>query len=230
MPRWPWPPSSSPEYPPSAERSGAPRHSRRHSRPAQAPRIAAACPVDPAQAVAPIALQQLFQSGQKRPELRIRLTMALVLRLSLAGPEVLAHRVPRQPQIPRNRPDALPSRLLPSNPCNRLHSQHPLNAPDVAVGGDVGLIGRWPTFVRRSPPQVADFCTPLHSRSTRLARRGPRQAPRPSRSSHRRDDALGLESSPRRRPRHDRRSPHNQLQHVAATASQHPGRISEAYC
>ncbi len=59
------------------------------------------------------------------PQLRIRLAMALVLRLGLAGPEVPGHRVPRQPQIPRNRPDALPSRLLPSNPCNRLHTQHP---------------------------------------------------------------------------------------------------------
>src|SRR5208337_3153821 len=50
MPRWPWPPSSSSEYLPSAERNGAPRHSRRHSRPAEAPRIAAACPADPAEA------------------------------------------------------------------------------------------------------------------------------------------------------------------------------------
>src|SRR5208282_347366 len=88
--------------------------------------------------------------------------MALVLRLGLAGPQVLGHRVPRQPQIPRNRPDALPSRLLPSHPGNRLHSQHPLNAPDLAIGGDVSLIRRWPTSARRSPPQVADFCTPLH--------------------------------------------------------------------
>src|SRR5208337_3360762 len=96
--------------------------------------------------------------------------MTLVLRLGLAGPQVLGHRVPRQPQIPRNRPDALTSRLLPPHPCNRLHSQHPPNTPDVAIGGDVSLSRRWPTLARRSPPQVADFCTPLHTYSRELRR------------------------------------------------------------
>src|SRR5208337_1315363 len=91
---------------------------------------------------------------------------------------VLGHRVPRQPQIPRNRPDALPSRLLPSHPGNRLHSQHPLNAPDLAIGGDVSLIRRWPTSARRSPPQVADFCTPLHSRAPCRLRAGVVTLPR----------------------------------------------------
>src|SRR5208283_2183985 len=166
MPRWPYPPSSSSEYLPSAERNGAPRHSRRHSRPAEAPRIAAACPADPAEAGAHCAPATL----PDRPELRIRLAMSLVLRLGLAGPQVLGHRVPRQPQIPRNRPDALTSRPLPPHPCNRLHSQHPLNTPDVAIGSDVSLIRRWPTFARRSPPQVADFCTPLHSSGPSVAR------------------------------------------------------------
>src|SRR5208283_4352537 len=41
------------------------------------------------------------------------------------------------------------------------HSE-PLNTSDVAIAGDVSLIRRWPTLARRSPPQVADFCTPLH--------------------------------------------------------------------
>ncbi len=63
-------------------------------------------------------------------------------------------------------------------------------------------------------------------------RRGehPRGVPRPSRSSHRRDDALGLEGPPRRRgSRHDRRRRIAGPQPVTATASPHPRRTSEAY-
>ena len=54
--------------------------------------------------------------------------------------------------------------LTPNRPTLKPSPQSaPLNTSNVAIGGDVSLITRWPTFARRSPPQVADFCTPLHT-------------------------------------------------------------------
>ncbi len=82
--------------------------------------------------------------------------------------------------------------------------------------------------VRHSSPRGINLQA-QRCRSTRLARRRPRQAPRPSRSSHRRDDALGLEGSPRRRPRHGRRRRVTSFSTSLLPPANTPGRISEAY-
>src|SRR5271157_4436916 len=162
MPRWPWPPSSSPEYPPSAERNGAPRHSRRHSRPAEAPRIAAACPADPAEAGAHCAPATLPERpGTARVADKVGNGARTSPRSRRTGgtwspcPETTAD--------PAQSPGRSSLAPAPVEPVQSSPQSAPLNTSDVAIGGDVSLIRRWPTFARRSPPQVADFCTPLHN-------------------------------------------------------------------
>src|SRR5271154_1033079 len=163
MPRWPWPPSSSPEYPPSAERNGAPRHSRRHSRPAEAPRIAAACPADPAETGAHCAPATL----PERPETaRVADKVGNGARTSLRSRRTGGtwSPCPETTADPEQSPERSSLAPAPVEPVQSSPQSAPLNTSDVAIGGDVSLIRRWPTFARRSPPQVADFCTPLHNR------------------------------------------------------------------
>src|SRR5271154_3561105 len=174
MPRWPWPPSSSPEYPPSAERNGAPRHIRRHSRPAEAPRIAAACPAHPAETGAHCAPATL----PERPETaRVADKVGNGARTSLRSRRTGGtwSPCPETTADPEQSPERSSLAPAPVEPVQSSPQSAPLNTSDVAIGGDVSLIRRWPTFARRSPPQVADFCTPLHTIST------PRRSPGPCR-------------------------------------------------
>ena len=52
---------------------------------------------------------------------------------------------------PRNGPDALPIQPAPVEPAQSSPQSAPLNTSDVAIGGDVSVIRRWPTFARRLP-------------------------------------------------------------------------------
>ena len=54
-----------------------------------------------------------------------RLNAALIRESTFRRADGLAHDLPRQPQIPRDRLDRLPTRMLPPYPNNRLHHQHP---------------------------------------------------------------------------------------------------------
>src|SRR5271157_2457787 len=185
MPRWPWPPSSSPEYPPSAERNGAPRHSRWHSRPAEAPRIAAACPADLAEAgphCAPATLPE--RPGTARVADKVGNGARTSPRSRRT--EGTWSPCPETTAVPAQSPGRSSLSPAPVLPVQSSPQSAPLNTSDVAIGGDVSLIRRWPTFARRSPPQVADFCTPLHTlRATHPGvgaerqSRADRQLPRP---------------------------------------------------
>ena len=75
--------------------------------------------------------QHRFQPADERPQLRMRLLPTLVGELGRSRPDHLAHHLPRHPQVARDRLDALaPAEMLPPDPCNRLHHQHPPSPTD----------------------------------------------------------------------------------------------------
>ena len=69
--------------------------------------------------------QQRVQAFLKRPDPRQRLNPALIRESAFRRSDRLAHNLARKPQIPRDRLDRLPTRVLPPDPNNRLHYQHP---------------------------------------------------------------------------------------------------------
>jgi hypothetical protein len=69
--------------------------------------------------------QQRVEPLLKRPKPGQRLNRAAIIERAFRRPDRLAHYLARQPQIARNRFDRLPARVLPPNPNNRLHHQHP---------------------------------------------------------------------------------------------------------
>jgi hypothetical protein len=82
-----------------------------------------------AQPIAPgpglVLRQKHIEPLLKRSKPGQRLNRAAIIKRAFRRPDRLAHHLARQPQIPRNRLDRLPARVLPPNPNNRLHNQHP---------------------------------------------------------------------------------------------------------
>src|SRR5262249_10752340 len=73
-----------------------------------------------------ITFQQFVERACPSTQLRSWLDLALVLERGLAGPQHLTDRVPGHPETPCDLLDRLAlDEVLTSNPCNRLHDQHP---------------------------------------------------------------------------------------------------------
>ncbi len=69
--------------------------------------------------------QQCVEAFLERTDPGQRLNRAMIVKRPFRSIDRLAHHLARQPQIPRNLPDALAARALAPNPYNCLHHQHP---------------------------------------------------------------------------------------------------------
>ena len=83
----------------------------------------------------PVTPMPRFVLAQQRIELllkgadpRQRLNAALIRESTFRRADGLAHDLPRQPQIPRDRLDRLATDILAPNPNHCLHDQHPVLA------------------------------------------------------------------------------------------------------
>ena len=116
--------------------------------------------------------QHRFQPADEQPQLRMRLLPTLVGELGRSRPDHLAHHLPRYPPFARDSLDALaPAEMLPPNPCNRLHHQHPQARPIVPPTGTVHHAGAGVPIRRRSPRTRGPSCTPIHTAMNSLPRR-----------------------------------------------------------
>ena len=111
--------------------------------------------------------QHRLQPLDEQTQLPMRLLGPLIVERGLARPQNLAHRVARQPQLPRDRPGALALRkMLSPDLRNRLHNQHPRSDRHALT-----MLSIWssPTqgwgviFGRRYPRLGGQFSTPIHT-------------------------------------------------------------------